>query len=86
MSGFPTRAKEWMIGSPIASAEHEHQLLPKFLALPIFSSDCLSSVAYATEEVVLVLVLAGAAGLGFILPISAAIITLPADKMATSRY
>ena len=70
------RAKEWLIGSPIASAEHEHQLLPKFLALPIFSSDCLSSVAYATEEVVLVLALAGVAGFGSILPISVAIAAL----------
>ncbi len=71
-----TRVKEWLIGSPIASAEHEHQLLPKFLALPIFSSDCLSSVAYATEEVVLVLVLAGVLGLAAILPISVAIAAL----------
>ena len=54
-----SRAKEWLIGSPIASAEHEHQLLPKVLALPVFASDCLSSVAYATEEIVLVLALAG---------------------------
>ena len=51
-------------------------MLPKFLALPIFSSDCLSSVAYATEEVVLVLALAGAAGFGLILPISVAIAAL----------
>jgi amino acid transporter len=76
MSDTWTKAKEWLIGSPIASAEHEHQLLPKFLALPIFSSDCLSSVAYATEEVVLVLALAGTAGLGLTLPISVAIAAL----------
>jgi amino acid transporter len=76
VNGTWTRAKEWLIGSPIASAEHEHQLLPKFLALPIFSSDCLSSVAYATEEVVLVLSLAGVAGLTAILPISVAIAAL----------
>ncbi len=62
MSGSWTRLKQRLIGSPIASAEHEHQLLPKLLALPVFSSDCLSSVAYATEEVVLVLALAGVAG------------------------
>lgn len=71
-----TRLKERLIGSPIASAEHEHQLLPKFLALPVFASDALSSVAYATEEVILVLALAGTAAFGFVLPISAAIATL----------
>lgn len=48
----------------------EHQLLPKTLALPVFSSDPLSSVAYATEEMMLVLVLAGAAALRLMLPIA----------------
>ncbi len=68
--------KRRLIGSPIASAEHEHQLLPKVLALPVFASDALSSVAYATEEVILILALAGAAGFGFVFPISAAIALL----------
>ena len=80
-----TRAKEWLIGSPIASAEHEHQLLPRFLALPIFSSDCLSSVAYATEEVVLILALAGVAGLSFIAPVSVAIAVLMAIVITSYR-
>lgn len=71
-----TRLKQRLIGSPISSAEHEHQLLPKFLALPVFSADCLSSVAYATEEVVLILALAGAAGFSFITPVTVAIATL----------
>jgi amino acid transporter len=71
-----TRLKQRLIGSPISSAEHEHQLLPKVLALPVFASDALSSVAYATEEVILVLALAGVAGFGFVLPISAAIALL----------
>jgi amino acid transporter len=76
MNGTWIRVKEWLIGSPIASAEHEHQLLPKVLALPVFSADCLSSVAYATEEVVLILALAGAAGLRFITPVTFAIAAL----------
>jgi amino acid transporter len=80
-----TRVKVWLIGSPISSAEHEHQLLPKFLALPVFSSDCLSSVAYATEEVVLVLALAGVAGFGSILPISFAIAVLMAIVITSYR-
>jgi len=80
-----TRLKQRLIGSPISSAEHEHQLLPKFLALPVFSSDCLSSVAYATEEVVLVLALAGAAGFGFIAPVSIAIAVLMAIVITSYR-
>jgi amino acid transporter len=48
----------------------EHTLLPKVLALPVFSSDPLSSVAYATEEMMLVLALAGASALSFMLPIA----------------
>ncbi len=48
--------KRLLLGRAIASEKAEHQLLPKFLALPVFSSDALSSNAYATEEMMLVLV------------------------------
>jgi amino acid transporter len=51
--------KRLVLGRPLASEEAHHQLLPKILALPIFASDALSSVAYATEEIMLVLVFAG---------------------------
>jgi amino acid transporter len=53
--------KRLLLGRPLASEEAEHQLLPKILALPVFASDALSSVAYATEEIMLVLILAGTA-------------------------
>ena len=53
--------KRLLLGRPLASEEAHHQLLPKILALPIFASDALSSVAYATEEIMLVLLLAGTA-------------------------
>jgi amino acid transporter len=68
--------KRLVLGRAIASAKQEHQLLPKFLALPVFSSDPLSSVAYATEEMMLVLALAGAAALSYMLPIAFAIAAL----------
>jgi amino acid transporter len=68
--------KRLVLGRAIASAKQEHQLLPKFLALPVFSSDPLSSVAYATEEMMLVLALAGAATLSSMLPIAFAIAAL----------
>ena len=48
-----------LVGSPLPSWRALHERLPKILALPIFASDALSSVAYATEEVLLILVLAG---------------------------
>ena len=53
--------KRVLLGRPLASEEAHHQLLPKILALPVFASDALSSVAYATEEIMLVLLLAGTA-------------------------
>src|SRR5439155_11567106 len=51
--------KRVILGRPLASEEAHHQLLPKILALPVFASDALSSVAYATEEIMLVLITAG---------------------------
>ena len=68
--------KRILVGRPLASHKAEHQLLPKFLALPVFSSDALSSNAYATEEMMLVLVGAGAGALAFRIPIAIAIATV----------
>jgi len=68
--------KRVLVGRALASHKAEHQLLPKVLALPVFSSDPLSSVAYATEEMMLVLVLAGAGAIGLMLPIGFAIAAL----------
>jgi len=65
--------KRVLVGRPLASHKAEHQLLPKSLALPVFSSDALSSNAYATEEMMLVLVGAGAGALAFRIPIAIAI-------------
>src|SRR3982074_2112690 len=55
--------KEVLIGKPISSEEQEHQRLRKLIALPIFSSDAISSTAYATDEILVVLLLQ--AGIGF---------------------
>lgn len=65
--------KRVLVGRPLAIHKAEHQLLPKTLALPVFSSDALSSNAYATEEMMLVLVAAGAGALAFRIPIAIAI-------------
>ena len=53
--------KRVIIGSPVSSERAGHTLLAKRLALPIFASDALSSVAYATQEILLVLTVGGTA-------------------------
>jgi amino acid transporter len=55
--------KRWLIGEPLSSEKLDHQLLPKHLALPIFASDPLSSVAYAPQEMLMILLIGG---LGFL--------------------
>ncbi|HEV2614783.1 MAG TPA: APC family permease [Gammaproteobacteria bacterium] len=65
-----------LFGKPLSSETHGEQRLAKFKALPVFSSDALSSVAYATEEILHVLVLAGVMALGLALPIAVAICLL----------
>src|SRR5436853_4395580 len=67
------RVKRLVVGRPMASGELEETLLPKWLALPIFASDPLSSVAYATEAGLVVLVAASAASAHLVFPISLAI-------------
>lgn len=65
--------KRVVVGRALATHKLDHQLLPKVLALPVFSSDPLSSNAYATEELMLVLVTAGASALIYRIPIALAI-------------
>jgi len=68
--------RRFFLGRPLASDEELGQRLPKKKALAIFSSDAISSSAYATEEILRVLILAGAAGLALGLHISIAIAIL----------
>jgi amino acid transporter len=68
--------KRILVGRAVASERLEHTLLPKFLALPVFSSDALSSVAYATEEILHVLLTYTVAAYAFVMPIAIAIGTL----------
>ncbi len=69
-------AKRLLIGPPIATAHEMQERLTKVKALAVFSSDALSSVAYATEEIMRVLVPVGAGALALTLPISAVIVLL----------
>ncbi len=81
----PGLLKRLLVGRALASHKQEHQLLPKTLALPVFSSDPLSSVSYATEEMMLVLALAGAAALSKMIPIALAIAALLAIVVTSYR-
>jgi amino acid transporter len=65
--------KRFLVGEPKATAQVPHERLSNPVALAVFSSDALSSVAYATEEILLVLVLAGATALTWSSAIAAAI-------------
>jgi amino acid transporter len=69
----------------MSSGELEDTLLPKTIALAVFSSDALSSVAYATQEILLVLGLAGAFHLGKVVPISIAVAALLALVVVSYR-
>ncbi len=77
--------RQIVLGSPLPTAEEVVRRLNKVQALAIFSSDALSSVAYATEEILLVLVLAGTGAIGLSLPISLVIVGLMA-VVVTSYY
>lgn len=59
VSKLSTAARRLLIGRPFRSDRLSHTLLPKRIALPVFASDALSSVAYAPEEVFLMLSVAG---------------------------
>ncbi len=71
-----TTLRRILIGTPLPTERGIHERLSKVQALAILSSDALSSVAYATEEILLVLVLAGSGALGLSLPIALAIAAL----------
>lgn len=76
VSGWMTRAKHVLIGRPLTSSQQAHEHVTKTKGLAVFASDALSSTAYATEEILLVLVAAGAAATGVSLPIALAIAAL----------
>ena len=85
MTQLPTAIKRIFVGRPMSSGELEHTLLPKSIALPVFASDPLSSNAYATQEILLTLGLAGTAALHFVMPISIAVACLLAIVVTSYR-
>ena len=77
--------KRWLVGPPMPLAQARHERLSKPVGLAVFASDPLSSVAYATEEILLVLMLSGAAALAYSMPIGVAISVLIAIVITSYR-
>jgi amino acid transporter len=80
--------KRLLVGRPIPTDEQEHQLLPKAIALATFSSDAISSTAYATEEILFVTAVGGsslALGLAHLIPISIVVAVLLAIVVTSYR-
>src|SRR5437588_485444 len=80
--------KRLLVGRPIPTDEQEHQLLPKSIALATFSSDAISSTAYATEEILFVTAVGGsslALGLDHLVPISIVVAILLAIVVTSYR-
>ena len=75
VSSFGT-VKRLMFGRPLPSDRLEHERLSKKTALAVLSSDAISSVAYATEQTLLVLAVLGTAALSYVVPISTIIVAL----------
>jgi amino acid transporter len=77
------RVRRLVVGRPMQTGQLDETLLPKTLALPIFASDPLSSVAYATESALVVLLAASATAAHLVFPISIAIAVLLAIVIAS---
>jgi amino acid transporter len=68
--------RTWLIGRPLPTADAPHEAIGKTVGLAVFSSDALSSTAYATQEMLMILALAGTAAFALVFPISIAIFAL----------
>ena len=72
----PRSLSHWFIGRPLQTADAPHQTIGKAIGLAVFASDALSSTAYATQEIMVILAVAGTMAFGYVFPISLAIVAL----------
>src|SRR6195256_19323 len=87
-SGMAGLFKRMVVGRPLSTTQMEEQRLPKTIALAVFSSDALSSTAYATEEILFVVAVGGsslALGLSKLVPIGIAVALLLAIVVTSYR-
>jgi amino acid transporter len=77
--GFPEPSRgwrTWLFGRPLPTADAAEQAIGKRIGLAVFASDALSSTAYATQEILIILGAAGAAAFAYAFPISIVIVAL----------
>lgn len=72
----PRSWRTWLIGRPLPTADAPHQTIGKFIGLAVFASDALSSTAYATQEMLVILAVLGTMAYDFVFPLSLAIVVL----------
>ncbi len=72
----PRNWQTFLLGRPLATADAPHQTIGKAIGLAVFSSDAMSSVAYAPQELMFILAMAGAGAFVFAMPIALAIVAL----------
>src|SRR5258706_4486420 len=72
----PRSLSHWFIGRPLNTADAPHQTIGIAIGLAVFASDALSSTAYATQEILGVLIVLGTMAYGYLLPVSLGIVTL----------
>jgi amino acid transporter len=72
----PKSLSHWLIGHPLSTADAPHETIGKLIGLAVFASDALSSTAYATQEILVILAAAGTLAFGYVFPISIAIVVL----------
>ncbi len=75
----------FLTGDPLATAEAPHQAIRKIVGLAVFASDALSSTAYATQEMLVVLAAVGTMAFGVAVPMSLAIVVLLAIVVASKE-
>ena len=83
LAGVWQSVRRTLVGSPIPTEHEEHERLTKLKGLAVFASDNISSSAYATEEIMRVLVIAGIAALTWTLPLTLVIIIVLAVVVAS---
>jgi amino acid transporter len=72
----PKSIQAWFIGRPLATADAPHQTISKLVGLAVFSSDALSSTAYATQEMLVILIALGTMAYQYLTPLALVIVTL----------
>jgi amino acid transporter len=71
-----TSWRQWLIGHPLQTGDAPKQTIGKAIGLAVFASDALSSTAYATQEIMIILAVAASSALRYVFPISIAIVAL----------